>query len=156
MTAMHLAELNVGRLAHAQDDPRVADFMNNLAVVNGLAERSPGFVWRLKGEGDGATDIAAASHPDMIFNLSVWESAESLEKFVWATVHKRFYARKGEWFERRATPHFVMWHVAAGTLPSLAQALERLEHLVAHGPSPEAFGWEGLPHIELWRSQRCA
>ena len=100
---MHLAELNVGRLAHAQDDPRVADFMNNLALVNGLADRSPGFVWRLKGEGEGATDLSAASHPGMIFNLSVWESGEALEKFVWATVHKRFYARKGEWFEKRAT-----------------------------------------------------
>ena len=32
------------------DDPRMADFYNNLARVNALAERMPGFVWRLKDE----------------------------------------------------------------------------------------------------------
>ena len=42
---MHLAELNIGRLRYPQSDPRVAPFIDNLALVNGLAERSPGFVW---------------------------------------------------------------------------------------------------------------
>lgn len=46
---MHLAELNIGTLHYPQDDPRVAEFMNNLDLVNGLAERAPGFVWRLQG-----------------------------------------------------------------------------------------------------------
>ena len=36
----------------------------------------------------------------MAVNLSVWESVEALERFVWATVHKQFYNRKGEWFEK--------------------------------------------------------
>ena len=49
-----------------------------------------------------------------------------------------------------------MWHVEAGALPSLTQALERLEHLAAHGPSPRAFGWESLANVEMWRAQRCA
>ena len=40
-----------------------------------------------------------ASDPTMAVNLSVWESVEALERFVWATVHKQFYNRKGEWFE---------------------------------------------------------
>ena len=42
----HLAQLNIGRLRYEVDDPRMADFTNNLALVNGLAERSTGFVWR--------------------------------------------------------------------------------------------------------------
>ena len=36
----HLAQLNIGRLRYPTDDPRMADFMNNLDLVNGLAERS--------------------------------------------------------------------------------------------------------------------
>ena len=41
MTALrHLAQLNIGRLRYPTDDPRVADFMNNLDLVNSLAERS--------------------------------------------------------------------------------------------------------------------
>ena len=42
----HLAQLNIGRLRYEVDDPRMADFTNNLAPVNGLAERSTGFIWR--------------------------------------------------------------------------------------------------------------
>ena len=38
----HLAQLNIGRLRYPTDDPRMADFMNNLDLVNGLAERTPG------------------------------------------------------------------------------------------------------------------
>jgi hypothetical protein len=34
----HLAELNIGRIKHDLDDPRTADFTNNLELVNGLAE----------------------------------------------------------------------------------------------------------------------
>jgi hypothetical protein len=36
----HLAQLNIGRIRYEVDDPRLADFMNNLALVNGIAERS--------------------------------------------------------------------------------------------------------------------
>ena len=33
----HLAQLNIGRIRYEVDDPRMADFTNNLALVNGLA-----------------------------------------------------------------------------------------------------------------------
>ncbi len=39
----HLAQLNIGRIRYEIDDPRMADFTNNLSLVNGLAERSSGF-----------------------------------------------------------------------------------------------------------------
>ena len=52
--ALYLAQLNIGRFRYPTDDPRMADFMNNLDLVNALAERSEGFVWRLK-DGSGNT-----------------------------------------------------------------------------------------------------
>jgi hypothetical protein len=39
----HLAQLNIGRIRYEIDDPRMADFTNNLALVNGLAERNTRF-----------------------------------------------------------------------------------------------------------------
>ena len=53
----------------------------------------------------------------MAVNLSVWESAEALERFVWATVHKQVYNRKGEWFEKAAS---AFRHVddTAGHIPT--------------------------------------
>ena len=91
----------------------------------------------------------------MAVNLSVWESVEALERFVWATVHKQIYNRKGDWFEKLGTPHFVMWPIPAGHIPDVAEAMERLEHLRNRGDSDFAFGWSHLAHIKLWMSRKC-
>ena len=116
---MHLAQLNIGRVLHALDDPRMADFMNNLARINALAERSPGFVWRYTDATGNATDTRPyEGDRRMAINMSVWESVEALEKFVWQTVHTRFYARKHEWFETLDGAYFVLWHVPPGHRPS--------------------------------------
>jgi hypothetical protein len=151
----HVAQLNIGRFRYPTDDPRMAGFMMNLDRINALAERSEGFVWRLRDESNNATAIRPASDPTIAVNLSVWESVDALERFVWATVHKQIYSRKGDWFEKLATPHFVMWPVAAGHIPDLAEAMERLEYLRVCGDSDFAFGWSHLAHIKLWMSRKC-
>jgi Domain of unknown function (DUF3291) len=151
----HLAQLNIGRMRYPTNDPRVGEFMDNLDRVNALAERSPGFVWRLKDESGNATAIRPFDDPTMLVNMSVWESAEHLERFVWQTVHKQFYNAKGKWFEKLSTPHFVMWPVPIGHKPSLVEAKERLDHYTKHGDSDHAFGWSHLPHIKLWISRKC-
>jgi hypothetical protein len=153
----HIAQFNVGRLRYETEDPRMADFMNNLVRVNALAERSPGFVWRYTDASGNATDTRPyAGDPRMAVNLSVWESVEALEKFVWQTVHTRVYARKHEWFEKLDGAYFVLWHVAAGHRPSVEEAIERFDYLKQHGPSDHAFGWQDVSSAKLWRSARCA
>jgi hypothetical protein len=54
---MQLAQVNIGRVLGGPDDPRMADFYGNLARINAMAERMPGFVWRLK---DGWADLSSA------------------------------------------------------------------------------------------------
>jgi uncharacterized protein DUF3291 len=153
----HLAQLNIGRIRHPLDDPRMADFMNNLALVNGLAERSPGFVWRFQDDSGNATNTRPFDDdPRMAVNMSVWESVEALERFVWQTVHKRFYGRKHEWFEKMEGPYFVLWWVPAGHRPTVQEAIDRLSHLKEHGPSDHAFGWEHVASAQLWKAARCA
>ena len=152
----HLAQLNVGHIRFPTDDPRLAEFMGALDSVNALAERSPGFVWRLKDDSNNATGILVTQDPTFLVNMSVWETAAQLEHFVWNTVHKRFYQKKGNWFAPMAKPHFVMWWIPAGHLPTPQEALARLDHLTRNGASGHAFGWESLPNIKLWMQQRCA
>jgi hypothetical protein len=152
----HLAQLNIGRLRYPTDDPRMADFMRNLDLVNALAERSRGFVWRLQDESGNATNIRPYDDAQMAVNLSVWESVEALEAFVWQTIHKRFYGRRPEWFDSMEKPHFVMWWVPAGHRPTVGEAKERLEYLTAHGPTDHAFGWQSVPAAQLWKTARCA
>ncbi|MEM9029306.1 MAG: DUF3291 domain-containing protein [Pseudomonadota bacterium] len=153
----HLAQLNVGRALDDLTSARLADFVGALNRVNAVAERSPGFVWRLKGDdGSNAMDVRVGSDPRVIVNLSVWETPEDLEHFVWNTIHTRVYEKKSKWFEVLPEAHFAMWWIEVGERPTSDQAMERLQHLREHGPSPYAFGWESLPNIRLWMSQRCA
>ena len=152
---MHIAELNIAQWQFPADDPRGADFVNALDKINAVADRMPGFVWRLVGEGNNASDIIAFDDPSVIVNMSVWQRVEDLEHFVWNTVHKRIYERKNEWFAALKSHHFVMWMVDEGHIPTVAEARERLDHLDKHGNSDHAFNWSHLPHIKLWQSQRC-
>ena len=152
---MHLAELNIARLKYPIDDPRVAEFADNLDLVNGIAERSPGFVWRWLDE-TGAAGMLAFDDPFVIVNMSVWRDAESLEHFVWNTLHKRFYQKREHWFSLLSKQHFAMWWVDEGELPTVDEAKARLDHFDAYGNTDHAFGWSHLPHVKLWRQARCA
>jgi hypothetical protein len=152
----HLAELNIGRIRYPLDDPRMADFTNNLTLVNGIADRSPGFVWRLQDDGGNATGVRPFDDPLIIVNVSVWEGVEALERYVWQTVHKRFYGRRQEWFDRFEGPYFVMWWVSVGHRPTIQEAVGRLELLKQHGPTDQAFGWESLSSAQMWKTARCA
>lgn len=156
---MHLAELNVGRLLAPTDDPRVAEFMDNLDRINGLGKRMPGFVWMMEGSGEpgvGNTENMIDGDPQYVPNLTVWESVETLEKFVWGTLHKQFFARRAEWFEVLGDMQFVMWWVPEGHKPTLAEALARLEMRRANGDSDEAFGWEWLKEAQMYKTHRAS
>jgi len=153
----HLAQINIGRVLGGPDDPRMADFYSNLARVNALAERMPGFVWRLKDDtGIAAMALHWPGDPTMNVNMSVWESPEALGKFVFQTVHRNIYARKHEFFEKPKDVTVALWWIPAGHIPTLEEAKERLDHLNAHGPSAFAFGWADLPSAKTFLEKKCA
>ncbi len=152
----HLAELNLAKLRYPKGDARVDEFFDAIDRVNALAERLPGFVWRLKDEGGDATNMRISDDPLVIVNLTVWETPEALEKYVFQTVHTAFYRKRDLWFEPIPGPHMVFWWLEPGSIPTLADAAARLADLAANGPSERAFGWFDLKSAELWRAQRCA
>ncbi len=76
---MHLAQLNIAKAKYALDAPEIKDFVDNLDPINQLAETSDGFIWRLKDESGNATDIHAFDDPDIIANMSVWDSIDALK-----------------------------------------------------------------------------
>ncbi len=152
----YVAELNIARAQYDLDDPRMAGFMDNLDRVNAVAERSPGFVWRLKDETGNATDLTVMDDARIVANLTVWETVEDLERFVFNTVHKKIYDRRSEWFPAMKKAHFVMWWISPGDIPTLDEALARLGRLQEEGPSDEAFGWERLSNLKLWMQKQCA
>ena len=139
----HLAQFNVARALDDLESDRLRDFMSALDRVNAVAEQSPGFVWRLQDDTGDATNIRAMDDPRLIVNLSVWETPETFERFVWKTVHKRVYEKRSKWFAQPDQAHFVMWWVPAGHIPTVEEARERLAHLTSHGESPTAFTLRG-------------
>jgi hypothetical protein len=139
VSAHHIAQLNIALAKAPIEDPLLADFMAQLDAVNAMAEASPGFVWRLKSDSGNATDIRAYDDPRMIVNMSVWESIDALFAFTYKTAHTKVMNRRKEWFEPLPGPHLVLWWIAAGTVPTVAEAQRRLEYLAKHGPSAEAF-----------------
>ncbi|MFF5423527.1 MULTISPECIES: DUF3291 domain-containing protein [unclassified Streptomyces] len=137
--AAHLAQLNVATVLHPLDDPRMAPFVELLDPVNAAADAAPGFVWRLVEDGAAdATGLRPAGE-DVIVNLTVWESQEALWDFTYRSGHLDLVRRRREWFHRHVQAHLVLWWVPAGHRPTVEEALERLAHLRAHGPSPRAF-----------------
>lgn len=143
----HLAELNIGRLLATTDDPRVADFMDNIDRVNGLGKHMAGFVWMMEGSGEpgtGNTDTKLEGDPLFVSNLSVWEDAASLRNFVFNSVHKQFLDRRHEWFEVMGKMHFVLWWVPVGHEPTIEEALAKIEILEENGDTDQAFGWSYL------------
>ena len=138
MTRYQLAQLNVASLKAPLDSPELKDFVDNLDRINALAESSPGFVWRLKGEGNDATSLRPLGD-NVIVNMSVWRDVESLKDYVYGTAHVQIMRRRREWFTRPKEAPFVLWWVPAGHEPTLEEAVAKLEHLRRQGPTPEGF-----------------
>jgi hypothetical protein len=134
-----LAQANVARQRASLDSPAMREFVVALDPVNRIAERSPGFVWRLRSsESHGATVLEDRSSP-MIVNLSVWETYEALHAFVYRSPHGRYLLRRARWFTPARQPSTLLWWVEPGQQPTVDEAPRRLRHLRAHGPSPQAF-----------------
>ena len=135
----HLAQVNVARFLHPPAAPELEDFFANLVVVNALADAAPGFVWRLVGEGDDATDLRPdPADAELLINMSVWRDLPTLAAFVYRSDHTAVMRRRREWFGAMDV-FLALWWVPAGHRPSPAEALDRLEHLRRHGPTATAF-----------------
>lgn len=134
----HLAQLNIARMKAPLDSPVMADFVANLARINGLAEASPGYLWRLQDESGDATALRPFGD-DVVVNLSLWRDLDSLKTFTYQGAHTEMLKRRGEWFDRLGEAHQVLWWVPAGHRPDVYEAARRLARLQEEGAGPEAF-----------------
>jgi len=135
----HLAQANIARMRAPLDDPIMEGFVSRLEPLNSLADAAPGFVWRLQTDDGDATALQVFDDELILFNLTVWESKEALESYVYRTNHVGAMQKRAEWFERPSKSPFVLWWVEAGHIPTEAEAKDRLEMLWENGPSPDAF-----------------
>ena len=138
----HLAQANVAYALADHDDPRLADYMVRLDEINQLADRSAGFVWRYLTDSRDPKQRELGD-PRVLFNMSVWSSIDALHAYTYRTAHAEVYAARKRWFadvKAVVGGHaLALWWLPRGALPTVDEAKARLDHIVAHGPSPYAF-----------------
>lgn len=134
----HLAQINIGRFRLPVEHPANADFVANLDRINALAEEQRGFVWRLKGEGNNATDLKPYDDPNMAINMSVWTDMDALAAFVYRTSHREIMRRRREWFEHMDV-YMALWWVPAGHTPTIEEGKAKVELIARLGPTRDAF-----------------
>jgi hypothetical protein len=140
MSAYELAQLNIGIFKGPIDSPVMAEFVANLDRINALAERTPGFVWRLQTEEGNATAIRPYPEDEnMAVNMSVWTDVDALRRFVFQSAHIEIMRRRNEWFVKMDKAFLVLWWVPKGHIPTVEEAKAKLELLRRNGPSAEAF-----------------
>lgn len=143
MVRHQLAQLNLGLFRAPLDNTEMAEFRAALGPINALAEATPGFVWRLTDDTGGSSstvDVPGLDDPLWAPNMSVWESLDALKHFMYKSGHASYLRRRTEWFERPGRLINVLWWIPVGEIPTLPDAMRRLDHLEVNGPSHQGFG----------------
>ena len=138
MSNYQLAQLNVAAMKAPLDSPELKDFVDNLDRINDLADNAPGFVWRLKGDGNDATSLRPLGD-NIIVNMSVWRDVATLKDFAYKSAHSEIMRRRREWFSRMGEAYLALWWVPRGHEPTVAEAVAKLTHLRTHGPTADVF-----------------
>lgn len=143
MAEYQLAEINIARMKGVTiNDPIMKEFVDNLDKVNEIAEKSDGFVWRLKDEDNNATNFNPYNDEQIIVNYSIWESIETLEHYMYKTFHSEFLKRRKEWFHTFGQVATAMWWVKKGEIPDVTEAMEKLDYLQKNGASEIVFNFK--------------
>jgi heme-degrading monooxygenase HmoA len=140
----HLAQVNIARMNAPLDSAEMSDFVARIAETNALADRSPGFVWRLATEAGDATYLRPYDDDRILFNMSVWQSVETLRAYVYSSAHTEVMRRRHRWFSKFEGATLALWWVPAGHVPSIEEAKSRLARLDREGPTPTAFTFKQL------------
>lgn len=140
-----MAQFNWATLRFDANDPRVGDFVNNVSRINALADRMPGFVWRHQNDSRALTKLKRELPFDrtkrFTTTLSVWRDFESLETFVFKTVHNRYLNKRAQWFLPPQNSYMALWWVPEDCRPTIEDAVTRADELLSNGESERVFGW---------------
>jgi len=135
----HLAQTNIGIARYTYDQPEFAEFVDNLDRINALADEAPGFVWRYVQDDEYEAGRDIFGDANVLFNLSMWESRESLMDYVYQSDHVHILRKRADWFVPLDRPIMALWWQPAGTKPTVTEARHRLDLLAEMGPTEDAF-----------------
>ena len=142
----HLSQMNIAWMHGTIADPVMSGLVARIEEIYHLADQSPGFVWRLP-----SADITPETlepfesvlpgfqRDKLFFNMSVWETVEDLRAYTFASAHAELLNDRHQWIDKIAGASNVLWWITNDTRPTIAESVDRWQHLNAHGPTPHAF-----------------
>ena len=139
MNKYHLAQINIAKAQADMESQIMGGFVERLDEINAVADKAPGFIWRLQTEEGDATSIQAFDDPFMLVNMSVWESIDALRMFVYKSLHVELIRDRDAWFNKMMNVHQALWWIPAGSIPTVDEGKEKLEILQENGPTKSAF-----------------
>ncbi|GAB1265372.1 DUF3291 domain-containing protein [Aurantivibrio infirmus] len=139
MSQYQLAQINIAQAKAEMDTKEMSGFVSRLEEINALADKSPGFVWRLQSDAGDSTAIRVFDNPLLLVNMSVWEDITSLKNYVYRSAHVELIQDRDAWFDKIAESHQVLWWIPRGHIPTPEEGKEKLAYLNENGPSKNAF-----------------
>jgi hypothetical protein len=144
--SFHLAQVNIAWMHGAITEPVMAGLASRIEEIYRLAEDSPGFVWRLPALETTPAELEPFEadfpgfHRDRFFyNMSVWESLESLRAYTFYSAHAELLNDRHQWVDSVAKASVALWWIPIGHRPTISESAERLRSVRDRGSSPYAF-----------------
>jgi len=138
----HVAQINIAKMVGTNiNDPVMKTFVDRLDEINALADNSKGFVWRLRDENGNAASLNPYDDEKIIVNMSVWKTVEDLEIFVYKSMHRDLLKQRQEWFVKPDQIIYAIWYIPENHIPSIGEAMEKLNYINQHGPGKYAFNF---------------
>jgi len=138
----HFVQFDLAWLKNHRDHRVIFDFKNKIDPIHELADKAPGFIWRLITDSTNSTVSVASLGEDCVFNCTVWESREAMSDWINRNEHAHALERRLLWFNHPIEPDVVMWWIPSTHTPTLEEAIDRLQFLRTHGSNPLAFTLE--------------
>lgn len=155
MTRFILAAYTFNQFVAPYQSPRIKGFRDREPAAFAAIEDATGFIARSGYD----SEPGPASWGTQVFpkywedngdgfapsTLSLWETPEALMAATFHGRHGEAYRKGSEWHAHPAPwPNYVLWWVNESHRPDWAEAVQRLEHLGDHGPTPKAFTFKAL------------
>ncbi len=139
MSIYQLAQINIAQAKYPLESEEMSGFTNRLDEINAIADIAEGFVWRLQTEEGDATTLRVFPDPSLIVNLSVWENIDTLQNFIYKSMHIELMQSKKNWFNKIEHASLALWWVPQGHIPTVDEAKEKLVLIDKNGSTPKAF-----------------
>jgi len=147
-----IAFFTLGVLKAPVGDSAVQGFVDRIGDVYAAAEGSAGFFDRSvrdlqTWEHSWGPVVAPRCVPRelpltrLAMTLTLWRDLESVAAFAYHGVHREALSKRGDWFDGGTWPAYVAWWVDGRHQPDWTEAVDRIDHLHDHGPTPVAFSF---------------